>query len=277
MENLRAWLKSRKKAFGSSKARDFGLAEPKGAMLCGVPGAGKSLVAKTIAKQWGLPLLRLDPGKLFGSLVGQSESQTRLAIEAAEACAPCVLWIDEIEKGFGNSGSMDGGTTSRVFGTLLTWMNDKTAPVFVIATANRPHILPPELIRKGRFDEIWFIGLPDVYERREIISIHLARRKRTLTESEIGGIAEATDGFSGAEIEQAIIEALFTAFDEGEREVTMQDVIDAAQATQPLSKTAAPDIEAISAWAKGKARAASGAEKKKPAGRYRGTKAEKNN
>jgi SpoVK/Ycf46/Vps4 family AAA+-type ATPase len=155
-------------------------------------------------------------------------------------------------------------------------MNDKTSPVYVIATANRPQILPPELIRKGRFDEIWFVGLPDVYERREIVGIHLKRRKRTLTETEIGAIAEATEGFSGAEIEQAIIEALFTAYDEDARDLTMQDVIDAAVATQPLSKTAAPDIEAITSWAKGKARPASGGEKKKtPAGRYRGGKTDK--
>jgi len=255
--NLKDWLADRRAAFGSAAARAFGLPEPKGILFLGVPGCGKSLTAKATAATWGLPLLRFDVGSVFGSLVGQSEAQTRAAIEAAEACAPCVLWIDEIEKGLaggGGGGSTDGGTTQRVFGTLLTWLQDKTAPVFVVATANRIKGLPPELLRKGRFDEIFFVGLPTAMERREIARIHLERRDRDPKHAP--AIAEATAGFSGAEIEQAIIEGLFSAFGAG-RDLTLKDVTNAAKNTNPLSKTMGEEIKVLETWAQGRARPAS--------------------
>lgn len=259
LANLRAWLGQRRAAFASAKARKYGLPEPKGVLVVGVPGGGKSLTAKTTAREWGLPLLRLDPGRLFGSLVGQSESQARQAIEAAEACAPCVLWIDEVEKGLagGASGSSsDGGTTQRVFGTLLTWLQEKRSPVFVVATANRVEALPPELLRKGRFDDIFTVGLPSLSERTDIAKIHLDRRGRNLGDDAPARIAWATDGFVGAEIEQAVIDGLFAAYAEG-RDLETGDVIAACKATEPLSKTAPEDIKRIEAWAQSRARPAS--------------------
>ena len=250
---LKSWLGARKDAFGSEKAKEFGLPEPKGVILLGSPGTGKSLTAKTVAREWGVPLLRLDAGKLFGSLVGQSESQTRQAIEAAEACSPCVLWIDEIEKGL-SSGGLDGGTSQRVFGTMLTWLQEKEKPVFVVATANAVEGLPPELLRKGRFDEIFFVDLPTLNERLEITQIHLKRRNRLKIDPK--QIAAATEGFSGAEIEQAIIEGMFTAFDQ-QRDVTVGDILAAVRGTTPLSKTMEVKIEALRTWAKGRAKLAS--------------------
>lgn len=259
MENLKAWLAARKAAFLSAKAKEFGLPEPKGALLLGIPGAGKSLMAKTVAREWGLPLLRLDAGKLFGSLVGQSEAQTRAAIEAAEACAPCVLWVDEIEKGLsgnGNTSGGDSGTGQRVFGTLLTWLQEKKKPVFVVATANRISNLPPELLRKGRFDEIFFVGLPDLQDRTEIAKIHLARRNRTMPDTDVHQIAQASSGFSGAEIEQAVIEGLFIAYSQ-DRELVSVDVMEALSNTTPISRTMSEEIETITKWADGRARQAS--------------------
>lgn len=253
MSSLKSWLDSRQGAFGSEKAKEFGLPEPKGVLFLGPPGTGKSLTAKTTARRWGVPLLRLDAGKLFGSLVGQSESQTRQAIEAAEACAPCVLWIDEIEKGL-SQGGLDGGTSQRVFGTMLTWLQEKTKPVFVVATANDVSGLPPELLRKGRFDEIFFVDLPSLNERFEIVKIHLAQRNRNGIDAK--QIATATEGFSGAEIEQAIIEGMFTAFSK-ERDVKLSDILDAIKGTVPLSKTMEAKIKALKSWADGRAKMAS--------------------
>jgi SpoVK/Ycf46/Vps4 family AAA+-type ATPase len=255
-------LEQRRKAFGSVKARDFGLPAPKGVLVVGVPGGGKSLTAKQTAQTWQLPLLRLDPGRLFGSLVGQSESQARQAIEAAEACAPCILWVDEIEKGLaGGSGgsSTDGGTTQRVFGTILTWLQEKDSDVFVVATANRVDALPPELLRKGRFDDIFTVGLPNATERETIAKIHLERRKRDLGAKAAPAIAKATEGYVGAEIEQAVIDGLFAAYAEG-RDLETTDVLAAVKATTPLSKTAPEDIKRIEAWAQGRARPASAPE-----------------
>lgn len=252
VEVLREWVDQRKMAFGSKKAREWGLPEPKGVLLLGVPGCGKSHVAKAIARWWDLPLLRLDAGKLFGSLVGQSESQTRLAIETAEVSAPCVLWIDELDKLFGGmSGSGDSGTSSRVFGTVLTWLNEKTKPVFVVATANNIGALPDELLRKGRFDEIFFVGLPNVYERRQIINIHLARRGIAIQEDKVNALAEASYRFSGAELEQAVIEAQFTRYYKDQGAVTYEDVLAALKGTEPLSRTSPQKIEAIESRAKG--------------------------
>jgi hypothetical protein len=255
-ELLQAWLGDRRKAFASEKARKYGLPESKGLLLVGVPGCGKSATVKDIAKDWGLPALRLDIGKVFGSLVGQSEAQIRQAIEAAEACAPCVLWVDEIEKGLsGNKGGGggDSGTGARVFGAILTWLQEKTRPVFVVATANRVMDLPPELLRKGRFDEIFFVDLPDTDEREAIARIHVERRKRSLEVLDPKAISLICQDFSGAEIEQAIIDAMFKAYSE-DREVTLEDIKTAAENTMPLSKTMAEDIKKLRDWAKGRAR-----------------------
>jgi hypothetical protein len=257
-ELLQTWLGDRRKAFASEKARKYGLPESKGLLLVGVPGCGKSATVKDIAKDWGLPLMRLDIGKVFGSLVGQSEAQIRQAIEAAEACAPCVLWVDEIEKGLsGNKGGGggDSGTGARVFGAILTWLQEKTRPVFVVATANRVMDLPPELLRKGRFDEIFFVDLPDDVEREAIARIHVLRRKRDVKVLDPKAIASICDTFSGAEIEQAIVDAMFKAYSEG-RELTLKDIEVSAAATMPLSKTMAEDITKLRAWAKGRARLA---------------------
>ena len=251
---LKKWLATRKDTFGSEKARKYGLPEPKGVLVLGIPGTGKSLTTKTGARDWGLPLLRLDAGKLFGSLVGQSESQTRQAIDAAEACSPCILWIDEIEKGFSSRGGLDGGTSQRVFGTLLTWLQEKTKPVFVFATANKVSDLPPELLRKGRFDEIFFVDLPTQEERVEIAKIHLLRHGRKPAEIKPDEIARACDGFSGAEIEQAIVDGMFKAYSEGCRDVRLSDILAAARATKPLSQIMSAEIAALKSWANGRAR-----------------------
>lgn len=257
-ELLQEWLRSRQKAFSSEKARLYGLPESKGVLLVGVPGTGKSLTPKMIGKLWGLPLMRLDIGKVFGSLVGQSEAQIRMALDAAEACSPCVLWVDEIEKGLGGSkgqGGGDSGTSTRVLGTILTWLQEKTRPVFVVATANSVANLPPELLRKGRFDEIFFGDLPDKAERVAIARIHVERRKRKTDDLDPETIATICDDFSGAEIEQVIIDAMFRAYSE-DREVNLKDIQTAAEATMPLSKTMAEDIKKLREWAKGRARMA---------------------
>lgn len=256
-ESLVNWLATRGKAFASQKAKEYGLPEIKGLLVTGIPGTGKSLFVKHTAKTIKLPLLRLDVGKLFGSLVGQSESQVRQAIEAAEACSPCVLWIDEIEKGLGGMKGTggDGGTSQRVFGTILTWLQEKKKPVFVVATANKVNDLPPELLRKGRFDEIFFVDLPTAEEREAIATIHVVMRKRDVKVLDPKVIAAACDGFSGAEIEQAIVDGMFGAYAEN-REVTLDDIKAAAKGTMPLSKMMAEDIKALRKWAEGRARMA---------------------
>ena len=256
-ELMQSWLADTKLAFASQKARDYGLPEPKGILLVGVPGCGKSLTPKNIARGWGLPLLRLDMGAVFGSLVGQSEAQMRQALAGIEGCSPCVLWIDEIEKGLGgmkNGGGGDSGTSTRVLGTVLTWLQEKTKPIFVVATANSVQSLPPELLRKGRLDEIFFVDLPDLEERKAIAQIHISRKKR---EKILDAMAIATvcDGFSGAEIEQVLYDAMKKAFARGQ-EVTLEDIQLAVAETTPLSKTMAEDITKMRNWAKGKARMA---------------------
>lgn len=253
---LKKWLDQRKDAFASEAAKKFGLPEPKGLLLAGVPGTGKSLNAKRISKSWGLPALRLDLGRLFGSLVGQSEAQTRQAIDAAVACSPCILWIDEIEKALaGASGALDSGTSARMLGALLTWMQEKTAPVFVVATANDISALPPEMLRKGRFDEIFFVDLPTLEERAEIVRIHLKRHGRKPDAFKVLEIARATDGFSGAEIEQAVIDGLFVAFAD-KRDLKNEDILGAARGTTPLLRTMETKIQALRKWADGHARPA---------------------
>jgi SpoVK/Ycf46/Vps4 family AAA+-type ATPase len=258
LQNLKAWLGQRNAAFGE-RARQFGLPEPRGLLLLGVQGCGKSLTAKAISAHWSLPLLRLDMGRIFSGLVGSSEENLRKAIRVAESVAPVVLWVDEIEKGLSgvaSSSAADTGVTARVFGTLLTWLQEKTAPVFVVATANRIEGLPPELLRKGRFDEIFFIDLPERAERADIFRIHLQRRKRDPATYDLAALAGMTEGFSGAEIEQAVIAGLYEAFAEGV-ELAQQHMTRAIQETFPLSVTMRDEIARSRAWAKGRTRPAS--------------------
>ncbi len=258
LETLKEWLRKRVRAFGE-EARAFGLPEPKGILLVGVQGCGKSLVAKSVANSWRLPLLRLDVGRLFASLVGSSEENLRTAIKVAESIAPVVLWVDEIEKGFsgvGSSNVSDAGTAARVFGSFITWLQEKKAPVFVIATANSVEHLPPELVRKGRFDEIFFVDLPDVQERTAIWQIHIKKRNRDPAQFDPHTLAMASDGLSGAEIEQAVIAGLYEAFDQG-RPLAMSDLLDVLQDTVPLSRMMAEEIDALRVWALQRARRAS--------------------
>jgi hypothetical protein len=260
LDLLKGWLGRRAAAF-SEAARKFGLPEPKGLLLLGVQGCGKSLTAKAIAAQWRLPLLRLDMGRIFSGLVGSSEENLRRAIQVAESVAPVVLWIDEIEKGLAgitSPASGDGGVTARVAGTLLTWLQEKTAPVFVVATANRIEQLPPELLRKGRFDDIFFIDLPSAEERQEILDIHVRRRGRDPAAHDLAALARRTAGFSGAEIEQAVISALYDAFAEG-RELEPAHLARAVEEARPLSVTMQEEIARLREWARTRTRAASSA------------------
>lgn len=258
MDILKEWLQKRTKSF-TDRARDFGIPAPKGILLLGVQGCGKSLTAKAIAAQWNLPLLRLDVGRIFGSLVGQSEENIRKAISVAESVAPCILWADELEKGFAgvSGGSVsDSGTTQRVFATFLTWMSEKTAPVFMVATANDVSALPPEMLRKGRFDEIFFVDLPDDKEREQIFKIHLEKRKRDSSKFNLKALSKATDGFSGAEIEQVVVGALYIAFD-ADRDLIQKDLIAEAKSVVPLSVMMAEEIEELRTWAQMRTRPAS--------------------
>jgi SpoVK/Ycf46/Vps4 family AAA+-type ATPase len=258
LDNLKEWLLRRGGAF-SEKARQYGLPSPKGLLLVGIQGTGKSLTAKAIAHQWHLPLLRLDVGRLFGGVVGESESRTRQMIQLAEALAPCVLWIDEIDKAFaGVDSRSDAGTTSRVFGTFITWMAEKTSAVFVVATANNIQSLPAELLRKGRFDEIFFVGLPSQTERQAIFEVHLAHlRSQGLSNYDLTRLAYETPDFSGAEIEQILVEAMHIGFSQN-RDFTTDDILEAASQTVPLARTAQEQIQQLQDWAAaGKARLAS--------------------
>jgi AAA+ superfamily predicted ATPase len=257
LDGLKRWLSQRRAAFGAA-ARDYGLPIPKGLLIVGIPGTGKSLTAKATASVLQLPLLRLDMGRVFGGIVGQSEANLRSVIRTAEAIAPCVLWIDEIEKGFGGStgsGSSDGGTSSRVFGSFLSWMQEKEKPVFVVATANDVSQLPPEFLRKGRFDEMFFVDLPDAKERTAIWEIIIARHKRDPKSHDIAALAKATDGFTGAEIEGAYREALHEAFAAG-REPTADDLQSAIATTTAVSKLMEERIDSLRKWSKGRAREA---------------------
>lgn len=258
MELLKEWLDKRTASF-TDAAREFGIPAPKGILLLGVQGCGKSLTAKAVAAQWNLPLLKLDVGRIFGSLVGQSEENIRKAIKVAESVAPCVLWADELEKGFAGVGGgsvSDSGTTARVFATFLTWMSEKTSPVFLIATANDVSALPPEMLRKGRFDEIFFVDLPDHEEREQIFRIHLSKRNRDPKKFKLGPLADATEGYSGAEIEQVVVGALFSAFHLG-RELTQKDLITEAKEVVPLSVMMAEEIGNLREWARERTRPAS--------------------
>jgi len=261
---LKEWLQFRKRAF-TKEAREYGIVPPKGALLLGLPGCGKSLVAKSISSEWGYPLLILDIGKIFGSLVGQSEENTRQALQLAEAVAPCIMMVDEIEKGLAGSasgGKHDSGVTSRVFGTILNWMQERQADVFVVATANQIKMLPPEFLRKGRFDEIFFVDLPFPNEREEIFKIHLKKRKRKPNSFNIDELVEATEKFTGSEIEEAINSALFYSF-EKKRELKTEDILRAVESTTPLSKTMAEDLNILRDWARDRAVNVSGKRIKK--------------
>ena len=256
LDNLKQWVRIRRDAF-TEEAKRYGIPTPKGVLLVGIQGTGKSLSAKTIANEWRLPLLRLDIGRLFGSFVGESESRMRQMIQLAEATAPCVLWIDEIDKAFGNvSASTDGdsGASRRVFGTLITWMQEKTSPVFIVATANNVRILPAELLRKGRFDEIFFLNLPTEAERQEIFKVHLQKlRPSRLRDFDLSLLARHTKNFSGAEIEQVIIDGIHRAFGRGSsghrEDFTTEDIISAIEETVPLAAIAFQQIESLKQWA----------------------------
>ena len=258
LEELKHWLKQRSNAF-TERAREYGLPQPKGMLILGVPGCGKSLIAKTTARLWGLPLLRLDMGRVYdGSMVGRSEANLRGALRTAESISPAVLFIDEIDKAFaGSAGSADsdGGTSSRIFGSFLTWMQEKTSPVFVIATANRVERLPSEFLRKGRFDEIFFVDLPNAEERKEIFKIHLGKRRSEIERFDFDQLSKVCEGFSGAEIEQGLVSAMYEAFAQG-REFTQLDIIAAIRATMPLSRTMSEQVTALRDWARQRARPA---------------------
>lgn len=257
LDNLKKWLLKRNNSW-SEKAKKYCIPSPKGVLVTGIPGCGKSLTAKAMSTIWQLPLLRLDIGKIFSGIVGSSEENMRKAIKTVEAVAPAILWVDEIEKGLnGAMGANDSGVSSRIFGTFLTWMQEKTAPVFVIATANNIDRLPPELLRKGRFDEIFFVDLPTLNERKEIFKVHLTKR---LKDEEISAeilpnlpkvvnqLSKMTEGFIGSEIEQVVVSALCDAFFEN-RELRFSDFEKAISNTVPLSQTQKEQILAIREWA----------------------------
>ena len=268
MDNLKKWLAMRSLAF-TEKAREFGLPQPKGILLLGIQGCGKSLCCKAVASLWTLPLLRLDVGKIFSGLVGSSEENVRRAIRVAESVAPAVLWIDELEKGFAGTQSSpfsDAGTTSRVFATFVTWLQEKTAPVFLVATANDISQLPPELMRKGRFDEIFFVDLPSTDERKEIFEIHLRKRKRDPSKFDLDLLASKTAEFSGAEIEQGVVSGLYNAFHAG-RDLTTDDIVACAGQSVPLSTTMKERIADMREWASHRTRMASS----RPVEEVRGT------
>lgn len=252
LAKLKAWLKARERAM-SDEGVKFGLSAPRGILLLGVQGGGKSLAAKAIAAAFRRPLIRLDPGSLYDRYVGESERRLREALKQADAMAPIVLWIDEIEKGFASAASQstDGGLSQRMFGALLAWMQERSRPVFLVATANDIDALPPELLRKGRFDEIFFVDLPTEPIRRTIFEIHLRKRKRDPSKFDLGALAAAAEGFSGAEIEQAIVSAMHEVFAAG-RDIDTARVLEAVRGSPPLSATARERMEWLRDWAKGR-------------------------
>jgi ATP-dependent 26S proteasome regulatory subunit len=249
LENLKKWLDNRKESF-SEKAKLYGLPSPRGLLLTGIQGTGKSLTAKAIANEWSLPLLRLDIGRLFGGVVGESENRVRQMIQLSEALAPCVLWIDEIDKAFSDqTKNGDSGTTNRVLGTFVSWLSEKKAQVFIIATANNFAVLPLEIIRKGRFDEIFFVGLPTLSERKQIFKVFLLRLRPSQSSTfDLDLLSQNSDGFSGAEIEQAIIEGMHIAFNQ-KREFTNEDILIGLNQIIPLSQIDPERIKQIQSWA----------------------------
>lgn len=258
LEYVKEWLAARENSF-SPEARAYGLPAPKGVLFLGVPGAGKSAAVQAIGGSWNLPVLRLDMGRVMGSLVGQSEGNMRTIISVAEAVAPVILWLDELEKGIQSGGGNDSGTSSRVLGTFLTWLSEKTSPVFIAATANDVSAVPPELLRKGRLDEIFFVDLPTEVARKEIARIHIRKSRRNPDHYDLDAIAMASNGYSGAEIEQCIVSAMYRGFS-SRREYTTADILTELQETRPMSETATAQFEAQREKAKSRARQASFAE-----------------
>jgi MoxR-like ATPase len=254
LTGLKRWLAKRKGILDDPKrAAAFGLAFPKGILLVGVQGCGKSLCAKAVAQEWGLPLLKLDPSNLYNKYIGESERNFQRAMRLAERVAPVILWIDEIEKAFASAGGeMDGGTSQRIFGSLLSWMQDRRGDIFVVATSNDIERLPPEFVRKGRFDEIFFVDLPNAEARRAVFEIHLRRRGKNPASFDLVALTSAADGFSGAEIEQGVLSALYTAFSSG-TELSTRELLDEIAATRPLSKTMSEKVEFLRDWAKDRA------------------------
>ncbi|MEJ2703596.1 MAG: AAA family ATPase [Sedimentisphaerales bacterium] len=252
MNRLKRWLDQRRNAF-TAEAEAFGLRAPRGVLMLGVQGAGKSLCSKAIASAWHQPLLRMDPGVLYASYIGESERNLREALKQTESMSPVVLWIDEIEKGFASAASQstDGGLSKRLFGTLLTWMQEHKEPVFVIATANDITALPPELLRKGRFDEIFFVDLPTEAVREQIFAIHLSKRRRDPTKFDLAALAKASEGYSGAEIEQAVISALHETYAERSG-MSTERILNALRTSPPLSVTMAESVQYLRTWAKGR-------------------------
>lgn len=257
LEDLKEWLEIRKSALFNEEAIKYGLKEPKGVLIAGVPGAGKSLTAKAVASSWELPLLHFDISQVFGGLVGQSEKQMKDTLKIVESISPCILWLDEVEKAFSNVGSSsDSGATSRVFGQFLTWMQEKKSTVFVVATANDVQNLPSAFIRKGRFDEFFFVDLPNEKEREAILDLHFKKRNRNSYNFNMNELISETNGFVGAELEEVINTALYNSFFDN-REVEQSDLMDAIQNTTPISKTMKEEIEGLRHWAKDRARNAS--------------------
>ncbi|WP_299461211.1 AAA family ATPase [uncultured Gimesia sp.] len=246
---LKDWLKLRRGGF-SRKAQEFGIEPPRGVLMLGVPGSGKSLCAKMVASDWNMPLLRLDPGMLYQKFIGESESQLRQALSQAESMAPVILWIDEIEKAFASasSSSADGGLSKRMFGTLLAWMQDHRHPIFIIATANDISALPPELMRKGRFDEVFFVDLPNSAAREQILRIHLQRRKRDADQFDIRSLAAMAEDFTGSELEQIVMSGLFAAFSEN-AEIEDRHIANEIQKTRPLAVLMKERIAELRHWA----------------------------
>ena len=249
LRNLKAWLKQRRRGF-TANAREFGIEPPRGVLMLGVPGCGKSLCAKVVAADWRMPLLRLDPGVLYQKYIGESESQLRQAILQAESMAPVILWIDEIEKAFASAtaGSADGGLSKRMFGTLLSWMQDHRHPIFIVATANDISALPPELMRKGRFDEVFFVDLPTTAARARILGIHIKRRHRSPKDFDLTRLAKAAEGFSGSELEEVVKAGLFGAF-AASQELADEHILAEIEKTRPLSVLNAERIAELREWA----------------------------
>lgn len=252
LRRMKFWLEQRREALGD-EAVEFGIQPPRGVLMLGVQGAGKSLAAKAVATAWQRPLLRMDVGALYDKFIGESEKRLREAFHQAEMMSPIILWIDEIEKAFASaaSHSADGGLSKRMFGALLTWMQEHTAPVFLIATANDIEALPPELLRKGRFDEIFFVDLPDIDARKMIFTIHLRKRKREPKTFDMERLTLASDGFSGAEIEQAVISSLHDAFAH-RAELTTDHILKTLKESPPLSVTMAERISELREWSRGR-------------------------
>ena len=255
LENLKHWLGQRRGAWEDS-AREFGLEPPRGVIILGVQGCGKSLCARSVAGEWKLPLVKFDTAAVYDKYIGETEKRIRKVFQVAEGLAPCVLWIDELEKVFAgsepDSASADAGVSSRLLASFLSWMQDRKAAVFVAATCNNVTVLPPELIRKGRFDELFFVDLPNQAERKQIFSIQLAKRKRNAAEFDLERVATAAKGYSGAEIDAAVQTGLYAAFSE-KKSLTTQSLLDALAQTVPLSTTRAEEIEALRAWARTRA------------------------